>query len=142
MLQADVYLIPGDVTAARSVVRQLHSEVALVDSASPIGSLDVPSANSTLVGKSVLFGGWAIDNVAVLKVEILIDDVLIASPALNVDRPDVVTAYPNLAPLQCGWQFQFDSTTLANGTHTVTYRVTDSSNNVAVFLPVHVTVSN
>jgi hypothetical protein len=142
VISGDIYLIPGDVAAARQVIYALHQGTPASDIASPIGNVDLPNKNSTISGSSVQFAGWAIDNVALASVQILVDGVAIATPPLNVNRPDVVAAYPNLAPLQCGWSFLFDSTKLTDGTHTITANLTDTSNNVAVLPPVTVTVSN
>jgi hypothetical protein len=143
VFEGDFYLIPGDQHAARALIYSLHRTLAVADSFSPLfASLDAPSANSTISGATVQFAGWAIDNTAVSDVELVVDDVGIAAAAPTVDRPDVVAAYPNLAPLQCGFASTFDSTKLANGKHLMSLRVTDTSGNVALFPPASVTVSN
>jgi hypothetical protein len=138
----DVYLIPGDYTAARNVVYGLHQALPPSDIFTPIGNVDAPAAGSTISGSNVQISGWAIDNVAVSTVAILIDGTLEGSVPFTIDRPDVVAAYPNLAPLLCGWTFPLDSKTLTNGIHVITVQVTDTSNNVAVLPPISVTVSN
>lgn len=46
------------------------------------------------------------------------------------------------APVQCGWTFSLDSTSLTNGNHTITIHATDTSNNEAILAPISVTVSN
>jgi len=142
MIEGDVYLIPGDYTAARNVVYELHQSLLISDISTPLGNVDSPSANTTISGNNVNFSGWAVDNVAVSKVEFFVDGVLKGSPPLNIDRPDVVAVYPNLAPLKCGWALQFDSTTLANGTHTITVQIADTADNLAALPPITVTVIN
>jgi hypothetical protein len=142
VIEGDIYLIPGDYTAARDVVYGLHQTLLFSDIATPLGNVDSPSANTTISGNNVNISGWAVDNVAVSKVELFVDGVLEGSPALDTDRPDVVAVYPNLAPLKCGWALQLDSTTLTNGTHTITVQVADTANNLAVLPPITVTVIN
>jgi len=141
MITGDVYLIPGDYTAARSLVYELHQTLPASDIFTPFGNVDAPSANETISGNNFQISGWTIDNVAVSSVEIFVDSVLIGNAPLTIDRPDVVAAFPN-APLQCGWSFRLDSTTLTNGAHTITVEAADTSNNVAIFPPIPVTVSN
>jgi hypothetical protein len=142
MIEGDVYLIPGDYTAARNVVYGLHQTLLISDISTPLGNVDSPGANTTISGNNVNISGWAVDNVAVSKVEFFVDGVLKGSPPLNIDRPDVVAVYPNLAPLKCGWALQFDSTTLANGTHTITVQIADTADNLAALPPITVTVIN
>ena len=101
----------------------------------------LPRGEGISGGASVAVAGWAIDNVAVSGIQVLVDGNVIATPALTVNRPDVAAVYPNAA-LTCGWQATLDSTTLANGTHTLAVRYTDSSNNVASLPPETVTVAN
>ncbi len=137
----DYYLLPGNLAAARSGIYGLHQAAPVADVMAPYGVLEAPAANSTISGASVAVAGWAIDNVAVSGIQVLVDGNVIATPALTVNRPDVAAVYPNAA-LTCGWQATLDSTTLANGTHTLAVRYTDSSNNVASLPPETVTVAN
>jgi hypothetical protein len=142
VIEGDAYLIPGDYTAARNVVYGLHQTLLFPDISTPLGNVDSPSPNKTISGNNVIISGWAIANAAVSEVELFVDGVLKGSPPLDIDRPDVVAAYPNLAPLKCGWALQFDSTMLANGTHTITGQIADTANNLALLPPITVTVIN
>lgn len=142
VFHGSLYLIPGDVIQARSVVYALHGTLPASDVFAPIGNVEAPAANAVVQGKSARVSGWAVDNVAVGDVEVLLDGATLGHPGLTIKRPDVVAAYPNLAPLLSGWALRFDSTAYANGAHVVTVRVTDTSGNVAALPPVNVTFSN
>jgi hypothetical protein len=138
----NLYLLPGNVNDARTAVYALHGSVPPVDIFAPIGNLEAPAHNAVLRGKSARVSGWALDNVAVADIEVRLDGVTLGHPGLTIRRPDVVAAYPHLAPLLSGWALQFDSTAFPNGAHILTVRLTDTSGNVAVLPPVNVTVSN
>jgi len=141
-LEEDVYLIPGNINTARSMVYDLHQSLSATNTFTPIGTVDAPSANATISGTNVPFAGWALAPVSVTQVQLIIDGAGAIATGLNVNRPDVVAAYPNFAPLQCGWNVTFDSTKLTNGTHKISANITDASGNVAILPPVGVTVSN
>ncbi|HVO46275.1 MAG TPA: hypothetical protein VMT29_08050 [Steroidobacteraceae bacterium] len=142
VLERDIYLIPGDVTTARSIAYALHDTGPAPDVLPPMGNMDAPGAGASISGTAVTSAGWAVDNIAVSSVEVLVDGADLLSPVLNTDRPDVVKAFPKLAPLQCGWNETFDSTKIANGPHVFTVRITDTAGNVALLPPVRVIVSN
>jgi hypothetical protein len=140
VMEGDVYLIPGDYTTARSIVYWLHQTLPTSYLSDPLGSVDTPAPNTTIQG-TLEASGWAFDTATITSVEILVDGVSVGTATYGTPRPDVVATWPN-APLDCGWTFSFDSTTLTNGPHTFTVNATDSANNVAIFAPVSVTVSN
>jgi hypothetical protein len=54
----------------------------------------------------------------------------------------VAAAYPHVAPDDSGWSFALDTTTLANGPHSLTVRVRDLTGNEAALPPRAITVSN
>ena len=95
------------------------------DNTPPTVSLTSPVNGATLTGLSVTFSASASDNVAVSKVDFLVDGAVVGTdPA---------------APYSISW----NSTTVANGTHSLQARATDSSNNVTTSSPaVTATVSN
>jgi hypothetical protein len=73
---------------------------------------------------------------------VYVDGAIVGAATLNIARPDVVAAYPAIAPANPGWQYFLDTTSLANGVHTITIRIVDSANNDISLVPVAVTVSN
>jgi len=142
VIEGDVYLIPGDATTARAMVYQLHQSPPPTNIATPILSVDVPASNATIAGSAAAVGGWAFGNTKVSAVNIYVDGSLIGSATLGGSRPDVVTAYPRLAPTDSGWTYALDTTTLTNGVHSLVVHVSDISGNEAVAAPISVTVSN
>jgi len=142
VIEGDVYLIPGDAASARATVYGLHQSLAGANIVTPNVSIDVPTANATITGTAAPVGGWAFGKTAVSAVRIYVDGVLKGSATLGGARPDVAAAYPNLAPVNCGWTYSLDTSTLTNGAHLIIVHAADASNNEAVLVPVSVTVSN
>lgn len=96
------------------------------DTTKPNVSLTAPAANATVKGNSVAVSANATDNVAVAKVEFFID---------NSTTP---VASDTTAP----YTFNWDSTKIADGSHTISAKATDTHNNVSNPAQVAVTVSN
>jgi len=142
VIEGDVYLIPGEAAEARTTVYQLHQSLSDSNIVTPIVTVEAPAANATISGTTAAVAGWAFGKTAVMSVKIYVDGVLNGSAILGGARPDVAAAYPNLAPVDCGWSYSLDTTGLVNGTHSIVLRATDASNNEAVLAPVPVTVTN
>ena len=60
------------------------------------GFIDAPAEGSS-VGPQFVLAGWVIDESGVQKVRIYLDDKLVGSVALSVDRPDIDRAFPAFA---------------------------------------------
>jgi hypothetical protein len=114
----------------RDLVRQpvilLKSAASGSDFTPPTSGWELDPAASTPVTGTVTFYPWAFDPVGVQSVQIFLDGSLIGTATGGFARPDVVTAYP-LAPLNCGYQFVFNSTLYSQGAHTLTAVATDNS---------------
>jgi hypothetical protein len=139
--EADFYLIAGEYHAARSTVYALHHGPPVPDISAPYENVDQPSSGATVSGVATA-SGWAFDDVLVSKVEILIDGAVDGAADYGQSRPDVAGAYPNLAPVDCGFIYSLNTAKFANGQHVLNVRVTDSSNNVAISPDVTVSVAN
>lgn len=140
VIQDDAYLIAGDYSDSRDAIYGLHQTLpATLDVFPPFGNLDPLS--SVISGNNVTVSGWAVDDTAVSTVQVFVDGQLNGNATYGINRSDIQGPLPN-APLACGWTYALDSTRLVNGTHTITVQITDSSNNLAIFPPVAVTVSN
>ena len=142
VIEGDVYLIPGDAGKARATVYALHQSLTNSNIVTPLVSVDAPTANAAIAGSAAPVEGWAFGKTAISAVRIFVDGSFKGSATLGDARPDVAAAYPNLAPVNCGWVYLLDTTNLSNGTHSIVVHVTDASNHEAVLAPVPVTVGN
>jgi Bacterial Ig domain len=140
VLEGDVYLVAGDYKHARQVIYDLHNRLAPKDIFTPFGSVDSPVPKAQLSG-AINVAGWALDDVAVAKVDVSVDGVLIGTATYGGSRPDVANDLPN-APASIGYIFSLDTTKFSNGPHTIQVSATDTSGNVAVFPNVPVTLQN
>ena len=96
----------------------------------PSVQIDAPAPSATISGANVLVGGWAIDNTNVVgaaidpaSIAVSVDGVLAGNATYGGARPDVCAAYPGRVGCpNVGYNFTLDTTTLANGVHTITVR--------------------
>jgi hypothetical protein len=140
VIQDDAYLLAGDYSTSRDAIYGLHQVLPpTVDVFPPFGNLDLISP--TISGNSVTISGWAIDDTAVSGVQVFVDGQLNGNATYGINNAGIQQYLPN-APVNCGWTYTLDSTRLANGTHVITVQARDPSNNLAIFPPVAVTVSN
>lgn len=98
---------------------------AAVDSTPPTVSMTAPANGATVSGTAVTVSATASDNVAVGNVQFLLDGNPLGSPVL-----------------QAPYTYTWDSTSVANGTHILSARATDTSGNTTTATAVSVTVSN
>ena len=113
---------------AQTIIASVDVVVDNTVNQAPFGSVDIPSAVG-LTGANGSFPvyGWALDDVAVNHVDILIDGQQVSgsvgiglpSPALyGLPRPDVAAAFPDVPnSLLSGFQANIDTTALVNGIH-------------------------
>ena len=83
-------------------------------------AIDSPNPQAP-IGGSVVFGGWAVSDIAGIKsVSVAIDSVPVGSGNYGVNRADVCAVLPGKANCpKVGWDLAFDTTSLANGAHTL-----------------------
>lgn len=117
-----VFLVNG--SGVPSVASIVHIGAA-VDTTPPTVSMTAPANGATVSGTAVTVSATASDNVAVGNVQFLLDGNPVGSPVLQ-------------APYALNW----DSTTVANGTHTLSARATDTAGNTTTATAVTVTVNN
>lgn len=110
----------GRINAAAAVAAALENSP---DTAPPTTSISAPTSGSTVAG-SVIVSVAASDNVAVTRVELFVDSVLVASTA----------ALPA--------QFAWNTTDHADGGHQLVAKAYDGSGNGGASAPVFVTVQN
>lgn len=137
------YLFLGDWRDARRQAAAVRPQAERLspDVSPPWGYLDRPTADTTLRGV-VDASGWALDDRAVARVELLVDSTVVSTVGLTLDRPDLQRGVP-WAPLRSGWQARWDTSRFPDGWHTVTARAVDSAGNTTVlFQPTRVAVAN
>lgn len=117
-----VFIVNG--SGVPSVASIVHIG-APVDTTPPAVSMTAPANGATVSGSAVTVSATASDNVAVSNVQFLLDGNPLGSPVLQ-------------APYSINW----DSTSVGNGTHTLSARATDTAGNTATATAVTVTVSN
>jgi hypothetical protein len=140
VMEGEVYIIAGEVTAARAFIATLRTNVAVRDAATPMGFVDEPKSGA-VVSRWFTVSGWVFDNAKLEKVEVFVDGVTAGVAELGLARADVPRVFPS-APLDAGYALTFDSSRFANGTHRLSVRATDAAGNVAVLPPVAITISN
>ena len=99
------------------------------DTTKPIGALE--SANTvTNASGPINVQGWALDDVQLASVQVLIDGTPDARPATGVFRPDIRDLHPNYPDAShAGFQMTYDPSGLSPGTHSLTVAVYDTAGN-------------
>jgi hypothetical protein len=98
---------------------------ATVDTTAPTGSISSPTGGTTVSGNFTVTAS-ASDNVGVSKVEFYLDSA--TTPAATI------TSSP--------YTFNWNTSSVANGTHTIKAKAYDAANNVGQFATVSITVNN
>jgi hypothetical protein len=102
-------------------------------SAKPFGTIDTPGQGQTVSGMMTNFG-WALTPAGKSiptngsTIDVYIDGVFRGHPVYNNYRSDIANLFPGLANSNgaVGY-FMFDTTTLTNGLHSISWVVTDSA---------------
>jgi hypothetical protein len=140
VLEGDVFVIAGDYREARKDIEAMHdAQTSSNDVLSPFGAVDTPFADQVVTG-IVPVSGWIMDDVAVGRIEVLVDGKPVGLASYGFSRPDVATVFPN-APEQIGFSYPLDTRRLSPGPHEVVVRASDKSGNVAVFRGISIVVS-
>jgi len=92
----------------------------------PFGEVEMPGYNQPMNGVYPLTG-WALDDDALAKVEVLVDGLSVGSAVTGVRRPDIAARLPSHPGSEyAGFVRMLNTTTLTNGIHTVAVRLTDT----------------
>lgn len=132
------YAFIGAIATARASIVSLHSSAS--DSWSPIGALETPAPGATLSG-TVMIAGWALDNVAMSLVDIVVNGAVVGHATLGQSRPDVPGVYPG-APTNAGFSYAWNTKPFKNTSPTILIRAVDSSGNVSTFGQRTVTIAS
>jgi len=92
---------------------------------SPFGNLEVPS-EGTSVSTAFSLSGWALDDRAVDRVEVRLDDVLLTQMTAGDTRADVARAFPGYPNnTNAGFHVRLACSSWAAGRHSLTVRIYD-----------------
>ncbi|MGA9768516.1 MAG: putative Ig domain-containing protein [Blastocatellia bacterium] len=127
-----VFVVRVTDSAQQSVTRTLAILIKPADKLAPFGNLETPDFRATL--NSITTGsGWALDNVAITTVEVIVDGHKVSEAIYGLNRPDIGAiwgSFPNAA--RSGFSFTLDTTTLNNGEHVLSVRLLDAAGNATV----------
>ena len=104
-------------------------------SSKPFGTLDTPAQGGTASGAAYMVWGWAISPRATIPtngstITMFVDGVARGNPIYNINRSDIAGMFPGYANSNGAIGYiPLDTTTLANGTHTISWVVTDNPGN-------------
>jgi hypothetical protein len=115
----------------------LGTRIITVDNAhasKPFGTIDTPDQGGTASGNAFVNFGWALTQNPYLipldgsTITVLVDGVALGHPAYNQYRADIANDFPGLANSNGAVGFFYiDTTTLANGMHTISWVVYDNA---------------
>ncbi len=97
-----------------------------------IAFLERPLAGETVSGM-VLVQGWAVDQVGISRIDLIVDGKFLHSANLAIPRTDIIDAHPDWGGTQNrlpGFQTGFSAANYSNGTHTVMVRIFTEDNKV------------
>jgi len=99
----------------------------------PFGTIDTPGQGATVSGNAYVNFGWALtQNPYVIPIDgstitVILDGQAVGHPAYNQYRADIANFFPGLANSNGAIGFFYiDTTTLANGVHTISWNVYDN----------------
>jgi hypothetical protein len=127
-----VFVVRVTDSAQQATTRTLAINIKPADKLAPFGTLETPDYRATL--SNVATGtGWALDNVGVVALEVMVDGVKVGEATYGLPRPDVAInwrSFPNSA--NAGFRFTFDTTKFSNGEHILSVKLIDAAGNVTV----------
>jgi hypothetical protein len=104
-------------------------------SARPFGAIDTPAQGGTASGSAYTVFGWALSPRGTIPnngstIMVYVDGVGVGRPVYNNYRSDIATAFPGYANSNgaIGY-YTLNTTSLANGTHTIAWTVSDNLGN-------------
>jgi Putative Ig domain/Bacterial Ig domain len=137
-----VFVVRVTDSAQQSVTRTLAITIKPADHVFPFGNLETPDFRATL-STTASGSGWALDNVGIAAVEVLVDGIKVGDAIYGLSRPDIGATYgsfPNAA--RSGFNFTFDTTKFSNGDHTLSVRLLDAAGNATIVGARPVTMQN
>ena len=137
-----VFVVRVTDSASQSTTRTLAIIIKPSDKLAPFGVLETPAFKATL-NNLATGSGWALDNVGVVQLDVLVDGQKVGEAIYNLSRPDIGAVwsnFPNAA--HSGFSFQIDTTKLSSGDHTLAVRLLDAGGNSTIIGSRTVTIQN
>ena len=124
-------------TNSAGTTQDLGTRTITVDNAhaaKPFGTIDTPTQGGSISGTAFVNFGWALtqnpNSIATdgSTLSVIVDGVTLGHPTYNRYRSDIATLFPGLANSNGAVGFFYiDTTTLANGMHTISWAASDSA---------------
>lgn len=127
-----VFVVRVTDAALQSVSRTLAITVFPPDKQAPFGLLETPDFGATLTATAA-GSGWALDNVGIARIEVLVDGQKVGEAIYGLSRPDIAATwgtFPNAA--HSGFSFSIDTTRFTIGVHTIAVRFIDAAGNTTL----------
>lgn len=131
------YTLHIDAIDAEGATTRLGSRTFVADNANavtPFGAIDTPGQGATVSGTNFVNFGWALTpnpkSIATdgSTITVFVDSAPAGNPTYNNFRADVAGLFPGLANTAGAIGFRmFDTTTLTNGVHTISWVVFDDA---------------
>jgi hypothetical protein len=102
----------------------------------PFGTLDTPAPGEVVSGTAYAVFGWALSRGGTINpngstIDVYIDGIGVGKAVYNNHRPDIAALFPGFANSNNAIGYYIlNTTTLTNGTHSISWSVRDSGNNV------------
>ncbi len=91
----------------------------------PFGELEMPGENQPMNGVFPMTG-WALDDSEIVKMELMVDGLIVGPVNGGIHRPDIAYRFPaHPGADRAGFIRMLNTTELTNGVHTVAIRLTD-----------------
>lgn len=127
-----VFVVRVTDSAQQSVTRTLAITIKPADKLAPFGNLETPDFHATL-NNTASGSGWALDNVGVATIEVLVDGTKVSEAIYGLSRPDIGAIWSTFPTAgHAGFSFTFDTTKFANGEHTLAVRLLDAAGNATL----------
>jgi uncharacterized repeat protein (TIGR01451 family) len=131
------YTLRAIVTNAGGQTLDLGARTIAVDNANaskPFGTIDTPAQGGTAAGNAYVNFGWALTQNPYFiptdgsTITVFVDGLALGHPTYNQYRSDIASLFPGLANSNGAIGFYYvDTTTLANGVHTISWSVSDNA---------------
>lgn len=127
-----VFVVKVTDSVQQSITRTLAITIKPADKLAPFGNLETPDFRATL-NNTATGSGWALDNVGVATVDVLVDGAKVMEAIYGLNRPDIGSIWPTFPnAARAGYSFSLDTTKFSNGEHTLAIRLLDAAGNATI----------